>query len=173
MNIQGGLTRSREMSPVLVIGIGNDFRGDDAVGLEIARQIRNINLDDVAVCEQGGEVTTLLESWDGCDAVLLIDAIRSGARPGTVICFDARTRSIPHVFVPHVSSHGVGVAEIIELARMLDRLPRRLIIYGVEGASFDPGIGLSSSVRAAIDQTVQRIVREIERFSREATIRAS
>jgi hydrogenase maturation protease len=59
-----------------------------------------------------------------------------------------------------LSSHGLGVAEVVELARTLDRLPARLIVYGVAGCVFDVGAPLSPQVGAVIDEVIECVVRE-------------
>ena len=74
---------------VLVIGVGNDYRGDDAVGLIVARRIREMNLPQVQVIESDGEFTRLMESWKDAESVILIDAVQSGVAPGTIHRFDA------------------------------------------------------------------------------------
>ncbi len=50
------------MKPILLIGVGNQFREDDAVGLKIARQIGDMNLPSVIVCEESGEGASLMEA---------------------------------------------------------------------------------------------------------------
>jgi hydrogenase maturation protease len=148
----------------LVIGIGNDYRGDDGAGLQIARRIREAKLDGVAVREKAGDMGALIESWAGLGMVILIDAVQSGARPGTVFRFDACAQPIPSAFASRVSSHGVGVAEAIELAQTLDQMPERLIVYGVEGLVFNNGIGLSPAVERAISEVADRILEDLHRF---------
>jgi len=66
----------------LVIGIGNEFRNDDGLGILIAREIRRRNLESVFVLEQSGEGTALMEAWEGPDRVIIVDAIVSGKAPG-------------------------------------------------------------------------------------------
>lgn len=59
------------------------------------------------------------------------------------------------------STHALGVAEAIELARALDRLPGRTIVYGIEGSSFSAGAALDPTVERAIDETLTRVVAEL------------
>lgn len=145
---------------VLVIGIGNEYRGDDGAGLVVARRIKELNLPDVRMLEAGGEGAALMEAWQGAEAAILIDAVYSGGTPGTVYRFDARTESIPAKFF-HYSTHAFSVAEAIELARALNQLPPRLIVYGIEGLRFDAGVGLSAEVERATQEVVRRALREM------------
>jgi hydrogenase maturation protease len=59
--------------PILVIGVGNEFRTDDGLGILAAREIRRRTYPGVEVLEAGGEGTALLESWKGYDHVLIVD----------------------------------------------------------------------------------------------------
>jgi hydrogenase maturation protease len=84
-NESESLARILPASPrILVIGVGNEYRRDDAVGLIVARRLRELSPRNVTVIEESGEGTNLMESWTGADMVILIDAASSGARPGTI-----------------------------------------------------------------------------------------
>jgi len=152
---EGALGRS----PTLVIGLGNEYRRDDAVGLVVARRLREAAPESVLVLEETGEGASLLESWQDADTVILIDAVQSGAAPGTVHRLDARAQPIAKKFF-RFSTHAFGLAEAVELARALGRLPPRLIVYGVEGKSFEAGLGLSPEVEAAALVVAERVLGE-------------
>lgn len=148
---------------VAVIGIGNDFRGDDAVGLVVARSVRERAPHSVTVHESHGDGTALLDLWAGAGRVIVVDAMRSGCSPGTVVRFDG----LDEGHWPNgsrgalASSHALGVLEAIELGRILGLLPASLVVYGVEGASFDMGAPLSPQVAATVPAIVDQIVAEV------------
>ena len=144
----------------LVIGLGNEYRSDDAAGRAVARKLKASALDEFCVKEESGEGGALIEAWKDADFVVLVDAIESGALPGTIRRMDARTAVIPSELF-HCSSHGFGVSEAIELARALERLPAGLIVYGIEGGNFALGTGFSPEVEAAADEVVRRIKDEL------------
>jgi len=146
---------------MLILGVGNDYRGDDAVGLIVARRLREQLPDDIQIIEQSGEGATLIESWKNATQAILIDAVQSGATAGTVFRFAAHQQSIPTKFFRY-STHAFSVAEAIELARALNQLPTMLIVYGIEGKNFAAGVGLSPEVDKVIPEVVDRIVRDIE-----------
>jgi len=146
---------------VLIIGIGNDHRHDDAVGLIAARRLSASKLSRVTIVEATGEGTALMELWQNADTVILLDAVRSGAVPGAIHRIDARTRIVPTHFL-RCSTHAFGVAEAIELARALNRLPSRLLIFGIEGRDFTPGTGLSPDVENALPTLLKTVTRELE-----------
>ena len=69
------------------------------------------------------------------------------------------SRPLPAVF-SRSSTHSFGVAEAVELARALGRLPARVVVFGIEGRDFTPGEGLSPDVDAAVDEVVRRVTEE-------------
>ncbi len=156
---------------MLVIGIGNEYRGDDGIGLVVARRIAE-KCTNIPVIEQSGEGAALMEAWQNDDFVLLIDAVSSGAAPGTIHRFDALEREIPTQFFSY-STHAFSVAEAVEMARTLGNLPPRLIVYGVEGRNFEFGVGLSSVVEQAAERVTVRILREFSRGANRARCRRS
>jgi hydrogenase maturation protease len=92
--------------------------------------------------------------------VVLIDAVRSGAPPGTVHRIDLK-ETRPGFLKSYGSTHGLGIAEAVELARSLNRLPETLILYGIEGENFEMGGGLTGAVDGALDRIVSDILGEI------------
>jgi hydrogenase maturation protease len=144
----------------VVIGVGNAYRSDDAAGLLVARAVRAAR-PDVAVREESGEGATLMEAWQGAARVILCDAVASGAAPGTIHRLDAATTPIPTGFFNY-STHAFSVAEAVELARALGRLPARLQIYGIEGAAWAAGQTLSPAVAAAIEVVGAEILADLE-----------
>ena len=142
--------------------MGNPWRSDDAVGLHVARRLRAEVPGAVEVLEREGEPAGLFESWEGADALVVVDAVSSGSPPGSVHRFDASDEPLP-VELFGASTHALGLGEAVELARALGRLPRRVVVYGIEGASFEAGEELSPAVEAAIDRVVAEIGEEVRR----------
>jgi hydrogenase maturation protease len=149
----------------LIIGIGNDFRRDDGAGRVVARLVAANAPSAVRVIEESGEGAALIEAWRGAEAVILIDAVHSGAPPGFIHQFDAHAKPIPRNFFQH-SSHAFSVAEAVELARELGQLPRRLIVFGIEGENYGAGEELSPVVQTAAEEVVRRILGELRAIAR-------
>jgi hydrogenase maturation protease len=152
------------MPPVKVIGVGNPFRGDDGAGVAVACRLKTLARPGVAVEEASGEGASLMEAWQDAGAVILVDAVRSGAAPGTVFRFDARQEVLPSSFF-HYSTHAFSVAEAVELARALGQLPARLLLYGIEGKTFAAGAGLSPEVEGAVEDVARRVQAEVAAFA--------
>ncbi|ETW96620.1 MAG: hypothetical protein ETSY1_25835 [Candidatus Entotheonella factor] len=151
------------MVRISVIGIGNDARGDDAVGLEVVRRLPHDMPQGVTVQEICGEGLSLLDRWQGADAVIVIDASYSGAAPGSIHRLEPLTQPIPQALYL-CSTHAFGVGEAIELARALQQLPSHLVVYGIEGMQFDHGSELSADVRRAVPDVLQQVQRDITAF---------
>ncbi len=140
---------------VLIIGVGNDLRGDDGAGLETVRRLAleadpGRGAGTTAVRCYDGDGAGLLECWRDVRAVVLVDAVRSGAPAGTIHRFDASETPLPAP-MSHGSTHAIGMAEAIELARVLGRLPETVVVYGIEGARFGSGQPMSDAVIAALE----------------------
>lgn len=146
------------MTP-MVIGVGNRSRGDDGVGLvvvdKLAADPRAAGIETAAVT---GDLSGLGLRWTPCDDVIVVDAMVSGRPPGTVVSADW-FRATPGGSAPPLSSHGLGLADAVSLARRLDRLPRSLLVVAVEGADFDHERPLSPAVRDAADEVVDLVLR--------------
>jgi len=144
----------------VVVGLGNLSRGDDAAGRQVARRLRREPPAGVEVVECEGEATTLLDAIEGAEAAWLVDACVSDGLPGAIHRFDAVSAPLPDLGFG-LSTHGFGLAAAIELARALDRLPSRCVVYAIEGASFDQGAPLSPPIAAAVAEVAWRLRAEI------------
>ncbi|CCQ74986.1 hydrogenase maturation protease [Magnetospira sp. QH-2] len=138
----------------LYIGIGNAMRRDDGVGAETVRLLAEQGLEAI---EHAGDGMTLINLWQSRDGVVLIDAMRSGAAVGSLRRFDAHESEIPRDNFPH-TSHVLGVAEAVEMARILGKLPPSLIVYGIEAADFGQGLGLTPEVARAVRGLADQLI---------------
>lgn len=151
------------MKNVLIIGIGNAFRSDDAVGMLVVQQLREFDSADFTVIEQSGEGTALLNAWSGYSQVILIDAVSSGSAPGTVHRIDLREEADLSRYRRAFSSHDFGVPGAVEMARALGKLPPKLLLLGIEGSCFSVGIDISPEVLRAVPVVTTMALREIAR----------
>ena len=145
----------------VVIGVGNPLRGDDAAGVAVAERLRDSLPPHVEVVSCAEEPTRLMDAWGGAERVVIVDTVASGAPPGTLHRFEAGDAPVPaRTF--HSSTHAIGIAETIELARALGRLPRRVLVYGIEGGGFATGAGLSPAVEAAVAAAADAVLVDLE-----------
>jgi hydrogenase maturation protease len=141
----------------LVLGVGNPDRGDDGVGRLVALLLHGRLPTGVSIAECDGGAAEVLDRIAGADSAILVDAAVSGVRAGTIHRVDCAAGDV----VPTggvASSHGLGVAEAIALARTLGCLPRLCVIYAVEAKRLTPGGELSPEVAAAAREVAEQIL---------------
>ncbi|MCZ7527998.1 MAG: hydrogenase maturation protease [Acidimicrobiia bacterium] len=140
----------------VVIGLGNPFRRDDGVGWRVVASARPLLSAEVAVRELDGEPARIVEAWDGADLAVVVDAVVTGAAPGTVHVLDRSIEALP-AGAARGGSHALGVGEAVALARAVGRAPGRLVVLGVEVADLGDGPGLSPAVERAVAGAAARV----------------
>ena len=147
--VRDPLPRSDGRAGLIVIGLGNAFRGDDAAGLAVARALG----DDPRVIVHEGEPIDLLDRWEGAGEVVVVDAARSGAAPGTVHRLDGLAAPV----AAGGSTHAFGLGETLALARALGRAPARVTVIGIEGEHFGASDELSPAVTTAVAEVAAEL----------------
>lgn len=164
MRVNDSLGRAR----VVVIGIGNEFRRDDGVGWAVVARLgartealRLSPNTELAMCD--GEPARLVSLWEKAALAVVVDAgHRAPSCPGRIHRLELDgDLDLPLQRADATSSHGFGLGDAVELARVLERLPRRLVVYAVEGTDFGPGTGLSAPTAAAVEPLTERIARDV------------
>ncbi len=146
-----------------VIAVGNAFYGDDGIGAAVLDHARAHALWPAAqLVDLQTDALALIDHLDPADWTVVIDAANMGLKPGTVVAFgpdevNMRIRS------DHLSLHGFGLAEAFDLSRRLDKLPKKVLIVGVEPARVEINTGLSAPVAAAVPKVVDVINAEVSR----------
>jgi hydrogenase maturation protease len=141
----------------LVIGLGNTARGDDAVGIEVARKVAEIAPSGIRVVETD-DPASLLEAWESSDRVVVVDAMFSNRPAGTAVAFDVRKTGLPAGSWAAGGTHAMGLATVVELGRVLGRLPRHLVVVGVEAESTAPSQGTTTNVADATSTAVRLVL---------------
>ena len=157
-----------DAGPVVVIGVGNEFRRDDGVGPAVVDRLRDVAPPGVRLVITDGEPTRLIDAWTGAALAVVVDAVRAQRpdqgppRPGTV-----------HRFVVDgpgagsgraASSHGFGFDDAIRLAVALDRMPARLIVHAIEAADLTQGPGLTPPVAAAVGVVATAVLADLSPY---------
>lgn len=155
------VSRKSRSASIRIIGLGNELRGDDAVGLLVARRLRQAIGHRAQVIEAEMAGVDLIELMNGGRVVFLIDAARSGQNPGMIHRLDASNSPIGKRIFPH-SSHALGISDALELARAMGVLPPRVIVYGIEAGNTEAGQALSFPVAKALDEVGELIIQECE-----------
>jgi len=152
----------KSSSPVVVVGVGNISRGDDGLGICVARMVGDMIPSRAKIIEGIADGYALIETWTDSNKVFVIDCAVSGAEPGRIYRFDPLYEAIPsNVFSGH-STHSISIVQAIQLAKVLNRMPKSLVVFGIEGKDFSAGSGLSPQVERAASRVALSIVEELK-----------
>jgi hydrogenase maturation protease len=139
-----------ERTPLLILGLGNLLCTDDGVGaVAVHRLLRDYEVPEGAVVLDGGTLgLSLLPHVEAADVAILVDAIGADGPAGTLVRLEGD--DVAPAVASRLSVHQVGVADLLDGARLLDREPKRIILLGVVPASVGLGIERTPAVEAAI-----------------------
>jgi hydrogenase maturation protease len=146
---------------IVVVGLGSRDRGDDALGPVVVERLARTGLKGVRALEHA-DPTDLVLDWQEHDRVIVVDAVVSGAPPGTVTEVELTESAADHSRAARLGlggSHAFGLDEAVRLSRVLGRLPHRLTLIGVEAGCVTAGAPLSPEVARAVPAVVARIRR--------------
>lgn len=147
-----------------VLGIGNVLCMDDGLGpAAVGMLTRDYTVPDSVVILDGGTLgLSLLPIIEDSDQVLIIDAVRMDAPPGTLIRLEG-SGVMPAVRL-RLSVHQVGVADLLDAAKIRGKLPASLLLLGIVPSSTELGYELSAPVRRAMPALVEAVVEEVRRL---------
>ena len=146
--------------PLLVLGLGNVLLEDDGVGAAAVALLHEGYTwpEGVRVVDGGTLGLSLLPHIEDSDAVIMVDAIRADALPGTFIRLDG-DEVLPAV-ASRLSPHQIGVSDLLEGARWLDRYPKNVVLLGLVPESMELAVGLSPRVAQGLPILVERVIAE-------------
>ena len=146
---------------VLVLGLGNVLLGDDGLGAAaVARLERDYHLPPEVQLEDGGTLgLSLLELLTRSDHVILVDAVQADSPPGTLIRLDGD--DVSDAVRDRLSPHQIGVADLLDAARLIDRYPRTVTLLGLVPELIDLAVCRSCAVDDKLDELITAVVREV------------
>lgn len=149
---------------LLVLGLGNLLCGDDGLGAAaVARLDRDWEAPDEALVLDGGTLgLSLLPYVEDTDDAILVDAIRDDAPTGALVRLTGD--DVAPAVLHRLSPHQVGVADLLDGARLHDRYPRRLVLLGLVPMTLGLGIERSAEVERKIPLLVEAVVAEARRM---------
>lgn len=159
----------------VLVGIGNTYRRDDGIGPAVAMAVSELGPAGVTIVISDGEPAGLLEAWSGAQRAVLVDAVlgetgnpgrirRSvliSAPPGQPGAHGDELAAASWGAPGSASTHRMAIADAVRLAGAVDRLPGRLVAFGVEITDIGFGPGLSPAVAAAVPGLVQAVLAEL------------
>ncbi len=149
-----------ELSELLILGLGNVLLGDDGLGAAAVVELKhNYEIAPGVRVEDGGTLgLALLGLFVESRHVILVDAIRANAQPGTLVRIDGD--EVAPAVRERLSPHQVGVADLLDAARLIDSFPASVTLLGLVPERMDLSIERSDPVNEGLDGLVEAIVRE-------------
>ncbi len=149
---------------ILVLGIGNILMTDEGAGVHAVEELKKrYRLSEgVEVLDGGTAGLDLLPYIANRDCLLIVDAVRGGKPPGSVMVFEGE--EIPAVLSAKLSPHQIGLSDLLLAARLKGELPKHRVLFGIEPGIVRAGLGLSDEVRAGMDGLLEAIVERIGRI---------
>lgn len=146
---------------IVVLGVGNLLMTDEAVGVRAveALQARYRLPESVRVIDGGTAGMELLESLEGLDKLIIIDAVRANQPPATVI--RRKDGEVKAFFRTKISPHQIGISDVLAALELRGEYPRRLALIGIQPVSLDTGIGLTPEVEALLPRVLELAVEEL------------
>jgi hydrogenase maturation protease len=145
---------------VLVLGIGNLLLSDEGAGVKAVEELQNRYdcSDAVEIVDGGTSGSELLSYFDDRSHILIIDAVKTGNKPGTIV----RVDDPPAFFQKKISPHQIGLADVLGLAAITDNLPRNITLFGIEPKQLSTGLDLSPEVARNLSRLVDMVVAELK-----------
>ena len=139
------------MRTTLILGIGNNLLTDEGIGVHVVRYLEAHHADTPGVTFlDGGTLSfTLAEPIAEHDNLIVVDAARFGEPGGTVRCLEGQDLD-RYLTGNRASVHEVGLADLLDIARLSDTYPRHRALIGIEPVSLDWGETPSTAVAATI-----------------------
>jgi hydrogenase maturation protease len=147
------------MADTIIIGIGNPFRGDDGAGWAVVDQLKGKLNPSIPTSKQRGDIAELLDAFANYKVVFLIDACRSKNSQSLWQRIDFYREPL-EIESHQTSTHGLNISQALALAKNLDLLPQKLIIYAIAGKCYQMCDILSPPVAKAIEEVTAAILNE-------------
>lgn len=147
------------MADIIIVGIGNPYRGDDAAGWAVIDGLKETVGSAIKLEKQQGDIAILIDIFAHHKSVYLVDACQSGGLVGAWQRIDVHQQPIREDN-SQTSTHGFSLSQAISLAENLDQLPNKLILYAINGAHYSISDALSPPVARSIDSVIMAILNE-------------
>ncbi len=155
---------------ILVLGVGNLLLQDEGAGVRaLARFQRKYETHEGVDCLDGGTSgMELLSHIEGRDRLIILDVVKGGSPPGTVVRLEAD--EVPALFRKKISPHQLGLSDLLAAACFSGKMPRELVLLGIEPKALDTGLDMSTEVEGCMETVADMVADEL--LSCGVTVRA-
>lgn len=147
------------MGGVVVLGVGNVIMGDEGAGVRCVEWLEGRLPPGVVAIDGGTSTHELLGELEDLDLLVIVDAVVAPGPPATVVRLEGD--HIPAAFSNKLSPHQHGINDVLAKLRLLDRAPRRLVLFGVTPARIELSLELSPAVAAVVPEVGRRVLAEL------------
>jgi hydrogenase maturation protease len=162
--VKNKMNRQKE-NKITILGIGNTLFSDEGVGIHLLPILEKElqDLKNVEIIEGLTDGMRLLGPVEDAENLIIIDAINAGKEGGTIIRLEGD--EIPAYFGIKMSIHQLGFQEVLLAAKMRDRYPKHIMMFGMQPTSLELGIELTETNRGRLDELAQLVVAQVKRWS--------
>ena len=149
----------------LVLGIGNTLLSDEGIGIHVIDRVAEMaaGRDDLVMLDGGTLSFTLADDISAHPRLVVVDAARLDAPPGTVRVFEGQDMD-ERLRGGLQSVHEVGLSDLMDIARLTDTLPARRALVGIQPKYMDWGDSPTPEVAAAISGAAEAVLELVRRW---------
>jgi len=145
---------------VLVLGLGNILLSDEGAGAKAVEELQHRYefSDNVEFIDGGTMGLELLPYFEGRSHILIIDAVKTGSKPGSIV----KIEDPPAYFSSKTSPHQIGLADVMGIAVITDTMPQHITLFGIEPKQLSTGLDLSTEITRNLSRLVDMVAAELK-----------
>lgn len=149
---------------IIVLGVGNILLSDEGVGVRAVDKLQRdfVLPAGVEVIDGGTTGMEMLEDLAGADHILIVDAVRSGNAPASIVRIAGE--QVPVFFRTKLSPHQIGLSDVLATLVLTGEQPGGVTVIGVEPVSLETSMALSPQVEAVLPEVVSLVVEELRQL---------
>jgi len=156
------MKNSRPVNKITILGIGNTLFSDEGVGIHLLPLLEEALIDDenIEIIEGLTDGMILLGPVEDAENLIIIDAINAGMDGGKIITL--KGDEIPAYFGIKMSIHQLGFQEVLLAAKMRERYPKEIVMFGMQPTSLQLGIGLTETNQSKLRELANVVLDQVK-----------
>ncbi|MFJ7725654.1 HyaD/HybD family hydrogenase maturation endopeptidase [Neobacillus sp. NPDC097160] len=149
---------------ITILGIGNTLFSDEGVGIHLLPLLEETlkDYENIEIVEGLTDGMKLLGPVEDAENLIIIDAINAGKAGGTIITL--KGDEIPAYFGIKMSIHQLGFQEVLLAAKMRERYPKQIVMFGMQPTSLELGIGLTEMNQSKLEELAKTVVDQVNQW---------